>query len=163
MDKITKNGTQYDKKQKHVEDEYDDLSTFGKSSDHVLNDEEQETSDIEDLPELTYEESEPVEDLDSSEESSQAVDEAGFEDQNTTKSYYNPVPGEDIYGRVVDPNAAKVLSGKYVPPAMRQQSLQNVEVSTINSDTFTAFNCNSTSILIQSSRTLIYQKNCVAR
>lgn len=127
------------------DDEFDDQFTP-----HILDDSEQEGSDIDDgdhdgesesddededqISDALPEESEGSENEDDdgdgddyqSEESSQEETEIT---EKLPAFVYRPTQGEDIYGRPLNQSGNEGSSGKYVPPARRQQQQQQVLTS----------------------------------
>lgn len=111
----------------------------------ILDDSEQEGSDIEldDEEEEEGEESQEMSDGDESleeDEEAEDEDEDGHSDEDlegddsedendeferkdgpTPAFIYRPTPGEDIYGRPIAASGASDSGGKYIPPARRQQ------------------------------------------
>lgn len=102
----------------------------------ILDDDEQETSDVE-FENDENEESDEYDDMDAEEGSDDEVDSTARDDEEDNGSTrgaidgdnvetdirhtYRPIDGEDIYGRMVNESSAVPSSSKYVPPARRLQ------------------------------------------
>lgn len=98
---------------------------------HILDDSEQEGSDInvDEGDEESEEEdenesdaaSEASADPDGDEESTESVESEEKEINSKLPAYvYRPTEGEDIYGRPLNHSGSEGNTGKYVPPARRQ-------------------------------------------
>jgi hypothetical protein len=59
------------------------------------------------------------------EEEEEAREERKEKEKELAKFTYKPSPGEDIYGRVIDPNAtSSTTTQKYIPPALRNKKFE---------------------------------------
>jgi len=131
LDKLSRDVSGTSKANRNSFDEDEDIDDSS-SQDLVLNDSDQEQSDIESLPDLIDSDDKESEDNNIND---RGVEKDITEDNDPSGKYYAPALGEDIYGRVVDPKIAGDSQGKYIPPAARklpkQVDADEVNVSTL--------------------------------